>query len=240
MGEDASRQKTLQNDIERLSRQRANAEKSLAMISGDHDIAGKIIREETDEQEQSRRNVDRTLKTTTAMLDNVRGRVATLEDTMLDRVRDAVARDPLSREHDVFLSYAEPDKEMVTELYAEMVGRGLDVWFDGAELHLGASLTRQIDRGIARSRVGVILITKALLQGRHWTEREMGGLISSRRRVIPVLDGVSFEQLSAYSPLLADLVGLNTDINGLDEIAEQITTALDSGAASNGTAETDP
>jgi hypothetical protein len=203
-------------------------------------LQAKIIREETDEQEQSRRNMDRTLKTTTAMLDNVRGRVATLEDTVLSRTRDAVARDPVSREHDVFLSYAGPDREVAMELYMEMAGRGLDVWFDGAELRLGESLTRQIDRGIARPRVGVILITEALLQGRHWTEREMGGLISSRRRVIPVLDGVSFEQLSAYSPLLADLTGLNTDIDGLDQIAEQIATTLAAGAASNGTAETNP
>jgi hypothetical protein len=100
----------------------------------------------------------------------------------------------------------------------------LDVWFDGAELRLGQSLTRQVDSGIARSRMGVILITPAFLQGRYWTEREMGGLISSRRRAVPILHGVSFDDLSGYSPLLADLVGLTAE--GVANIAEQISATL--------------
>jgi hypothetical protein len=106
------------------------------------------------------------------------------------------------------------------------------VWFDGAELRLGESLTRQIDRGIARSRVGVIFITPAFLEGRYWTEREMGALIATRRRVIPVLDDVTFDDLARYSPLLADLVGLTTETEGLDDIAERIRATV-SGAGTS-------
>jgi hypothetical protein len=50
---------------------------------------------------------------------------------------------------------------------------------------------RQIDRGIAKSECGVILITEACLKGRAWTERVLGALVSSGRRVIPILDSVS-------------------------------------------------
>ncbi len=54
----------------------------------------------------------------------------------------------------------------------------------------------------------------------------MGALISNRRRVIPVLEGVTFDDLSRYSPLLADLVGLTTETEGLDDIAERIQATL--------------
>ncbi len=46
--------------------------------------------------------------------------------------------------------------------------------------------------------------------------------MSSGRRVIPILDSVSYEDLATYSPLLADRVGLNTESFGLSEIADQI------------------
>lgn len=237
----SSRQQTLQRELGRLMGQRVNAEKTLAARQRKiNDLESKVLREQrledertkrrqqeaTREQERSRRSLESTLAATTFTIDDLRTRVVGLESALLERVRDAVATDPVSREHDVFLSHAGPDKEVAGELYKELTARGLDVWFDGAELRLGESLTRQIDRGIAHSRLGVILITSAFLTGRYWTEREMGALISSRRRVIPVLDGVTFDDLSRYSPLLSDLVGLTTERDGLDDIAEQIGATL--------------
>ncbi len=242
----ASRQRSLQSDIERLSRERTKAEEVLA---GRHRevarLEEKVAREQAQEdqraaarqrqldreQERSRLRLERGLSATTAELGDLSTRVAELETVVLDRVREAVAADPVIREHDVFLSHAGPDKQVAGELYEELSARGLDVWFDGAELRLGESLTRQIDRGIARSRVGVVLVTEAFLEGRQWTEREVGGLMSGRRRVIPVLEGVSFDDLAGYSPLLADLVGLSTETEGFGEIAEQIAATLRQAAA---------
>lgn len=89
----------------------------------------------------------------------------------------------------------------------------------------GHSLLYLAERGAA-SRIGVILITEAFLKGRYWTEREMGALINSRRRVIPILDGVDHRVLAEYSPLLADLVGLSTETARFDEIAERIAVTL--------------
>jgi hypothetical protein len=80
--------------------------------------------------------------------------------------------------------------------------------------------------GVARSRIGVVLITPAFLEGRYWTERELGALISSRRRVIPILDGVTFDDLARYSPLLADLVGLTTETAALGDIADLVKATL--------------
>jgi hypothetical protein len=118
------------------------------------------------------------------------------------------------------------DVEVADELYAELTARGLDVWYEGAELQLGESLMRQIDRGIARSKCGVILITAAFLKGRFWTEQELSALVRSRRRVIPILDGVSYDELAKYSPLLTDRVGLNTESYGRGEIADEIARTI--------------
>jgi hypothetical protein len=237
----SSRQSSLRSEIERLSKKHATLEKSL---SGHQkkiaELEAKIRREQqredeqtarrqkkdAEEQERSRRDLERGLVSASANVDELRSRVSGLEDALLDRVRDAIVADPVAREHDVFLSHAGPDKEIAEELYAELTARGVDVWFDGAELRLGEPLTRQIDRGIGSSRIGVILITPKFLDGRYWTERETGALTVTRRRIIPVLDGVGFEDLSRYSPLLADLVGLTTETDGLDGIAERITAAL--------------
>lgn len=100
------------------------------------------------------------------------------------------------------------------------------MWFDGAELKLGESITRQIDKGIARFRIGVVLVTETLIEGRYWTEKEIGALFSGRRRIIPILEGVTFDDLGAYSPLLADAKGLSTEYEGIGEIAEQIANAI--------------
>lgn len=225
-----SRIKTLSRDIERLWDRHAKAEKALsASQKRIGDLSVKITREE----EKQHRALESSVAGTNAQIDQLHGRVRDIENELLGRVQDAVANDPVDRKFDIFLSHTHSDKEVAAELYQELEARDLDVWFDGAELELGRPLTRQIDRGIAKSKIGVILVTKAFLEGRFWTETEMGALINSRKRVIPVLDGVGRTDLSQYSPILADLVGLSTEDEGFDEMAERIaltlTTAEESG-----------
>jgi hypothetical protein len=237
----ATRQRTLLSDVQRLDKTRADAEKSLAAREKKiADLTKKVSKGEDAERDKAskdqarqQRDVERRLRSTSGAVTNLEGRVADIEDTLIAQVRKAVLDDPVAREHDVFLSHTSDtrDVEVSEELYAELTGRRLDVWYDGAELRLGESLMRQIDRGIAKSKCGVILITEAFLKGRVWTERELGALVSSGRRVIPILDGVSYEDLAKYSPLLADRVGLNTEAFGLGEIADRVaaTVAADAG-----------
>lgn len=186
------------------------------------DLQKKIAREEAEEQKER----DRLLVDTSAEVGRLSDRIAAFEDALMERVREAVAEDPVQREHDVFLSHTGDDKDVARELYAELTARNLDVWFDEAELDLGKPTARQIDRGIARSKIGVVLVTEAFVKGRYWTEMEFSAFVSSRKRLIPVLDGVGRTDLSAYSPLLADLQGLDTDREGFDEIAVRIVETL--------------
>lgn len=53
-----------------------------------------------------------------------------------------------------------------------------------------------------------------------------------RKRVIPVLSGLEFDDVEAFSSLLGDRKGLFTDAHGLDEIAELIVEAATEDSAS--------
>lgn len=108
---------------------------------------------------------------------------------VVEYVAGFVAEDPLHRDHDVYLCYASPDLDLARQLHIELVTHDRDVWFDRMNLDLGVSQTRQMDRGIARSRVGALLVTPAFLEGRRWTEREWTALLGADKRVIPIVAG---------------------------------------------------
>jgi hypothetical protein len=144
------------------------------------------------------------------------------------QVAALIAADSVPREHDVYLCHASPDKDAARRLYEALAACGLDVWFDEVRLVLGESQSMQMDRGIARSKIGVVLVTPAFLEGRRWTERELGAMFSADKRVIPVAQGVDFEGMAKYSPLLADRAGLSIDADGMEGVALAVADALSS------------
>ncbi|MGH2776455.1 MAG: toll/interleukin-1 receptor domain-containing protein [Actinomycetota bacterium] len=236
-----SRLRSLRTSVERLEKDLGKAQTGAANQlkkvtaaelkvtngeSHERDAAARRQGQHEQAQERSRRRLERSTVATATGVKALQVRVDKLERAVLDQVREAVAADPVDRQFDIFLSHAGPNTDTGQVLYDELTARGLTSWFDGAELRLGESITRQIDLGIARSKVGVILVTQELLEGRYWTEREMGAFISTRKRIIPVLDGPTFDDLGTYSPLLVDLKGLSTENMGFDEIAEKIARAI--------------
>ena len=66
------------------------------------------------------------------------------------------------------------------------------MWFSEEDLPLGSLIIREVDRGLRNSRVGIVLVTPALLasiEAAGVAEKELAVLLSTRR-VIPVLHGV--------------------------------------------------
>jgi hypothetical protein len=71
------------------------------------------------------------------------------------------ADDGVHREYDVFISHASEDKdEVVRPLANALKAGGLNVWFDEFELKIGDSLRRKIDKGLANSRFGVVVLSR--------------------------------------------------------------------------------
>ena len=136
---------------------------------------------------------------------------------------------------DVFISYAAEDKETVAEPLANALQElGVSVWYDDFELQVGDSLRQSIDRGIARSKFGLIILSNPFF-GRNWPTYELNGLVaqanSTDKRLLPIWHKISQEEVIARSAPLADIVALRTSDLGIDEIANRVAAQVISPAS---------
>jgi hypothetical protein len=95
------------------------------------------------------------------------------------------------------------------------------VWFSERDVPLGTLLIREIDKGLKNSRVGIVLVTPALLksiESEGIAEKELSVLLSPGR-VVPVAHGTTFEALREVSPMLASHAGLDTASPSLANVA---------------------
>ena len=129
-------------------------------------------------------------------------------------------------EYDVFISHASEDKDDVVRPLAQaLIEKRLKVWYDEFELKIGDSLRRKIDRGLAKSRFGVVVLSKAFIK-KGWTNYELDGIVSKANTeeqiLLPIWHGITKQEVINYSPSLADKVARNTASYTVEEIAEEI------------------
>jgi hypothetical protein len=126
---------------------------------------------------------------------------------------------------DVFLCHAWDDRQgAARELHDLLESRGVSVWFSEKDVLLGASLLREIDKGLAKSRVGIVLVTPALLRrlaGEGIADKELSALLA-RDLLVPIVHGTTYESLREVSPLLGSRSGLNTKEDTLENIAAKL------------------
>jgi TIR domain len=127
------------------------------------------------------------------------------------------------------VSHASEDKDDFARPLAEgLQARDLKVWFDEFTLTIGDSLRRSIDRGLAHSRFGVVVMSHAFLR-KEWPQKELDGLVAREvggvKVILPVWHGITAEQLRACSPMLADRVAANS-AHGLDHVIAEIARAV--------------
>lgn len=150
------------------------------------------------------------------------------ERVFLDGVREVVESD-VHRERDCFLCHAWADRSgSAQEFFDALANLGVDAWFSDREVVLGRSLARQLDVGLRVSRVGLVLVTPAMLAALRsggFADQELGALLATQR-VIPVLHDVSYDDLRAESPLLAARAGLSTEGSSLSEVAAKIAESV--------------
>jgi len=126
---------------------------------------------------------------------------------------------------DVFLCHAWDDrKEAAKELHDLLESLGVSVWFSEKDVLLGAPLLREIDKGLAKSRVGIVLVTPALLRrlaGEGIADKELSALLA-RDRLVPIVHDTTYEALRDVSPLLGSRSGLNTAENTMANVAAKL------------------
>jgi len=126
---------------------------------------------------------------------------------------------------DVFLCHAWDDrKDSAKELHDILESKGVTVWFSEKDVLLGSSLLREIDKGLAKSRVGIVLVTPNFLErvkGEGIADKELSALLA-RDLLVPIVHDTTFEKLREVSPLLGSRSGLSTVEDTMLNVASKL------------------
>lgn len=138
-----------------------------------------------------------------------------------DKVEELAERDL----RDVFLCHAWDDRKgAAKELHDLLESNNVSVWFSEKDVSLGTPLLRAIDRGLANSRVGLVLVTPAMLKRLPKggvADKELSALLASDR-LIPIVHETTYEALRDVSPLLASRSGLDTEEESMADVAAKL------------------
>ena len=145
----------------------------------------------------------------------------------LTPVRDAVETKAAAQPdlRDVFLCHAWDDRQgAAKQLHDLLEAAGVKVWFSEKDLGLGVPMMRAIDKGLAASRIGLVLVTPALLARlpkESVADKELSALLAGNR-LVPIVHNTTYEALRNVSPMLASRTGLDSAEDSMAVIASKI------------------
>ncbi|WP_169543955.1 toll/interleukin-1 receptor domain-containing protein [Sneathiella aquimaris] len=131
---------------------------------------------------------------------------------------------------DVFICHASEDKEdLVRPLVNYLSEQNLAVWYDEFSMSVGDSLRRSIDKGLSKSRFGIVVLSPDFLK-KGWAQRELDGLVArqvsgNHQIILPVWHNISVEEIMEYSPPLADTLATNSS-NGIEQVCKDLLKAI--------------
>lgn len=152
---------------------------------------------------------------------------------MIDMILDSYGSQTSSRnsmnedsDYDAFISHASEDKdELVRPLAERLQELGVDVWYDEFELSVGDKLRKSIDRGLANSNYGIVVLSPNFFD-KGWPEMELDGLVAKDARegktILPIWHNVGADDISEYSPIIASRLAISSDSKSVDEIAQEL------------------
>jgi hypothetical protein len=131
-------------------------------------------------------------------------------------------------EYDVFVSHAWEDKEdFVDEFVSELRKQGLRVWYDTDKLKWGDSMREKIDKGLSKSRYGVVVLSpNYIAEHKYWTKAELNGLFQvetiNGKTILPIWHNLTKKQVTEYSPIIADRKAMTTALMTPVEMASEL------------------
>jgi len=139
--------------------------------------------------------------------------------------RSVENRAPLPEFRDIFLCHAWDDRQgAAKDLHDLLESLGISVWFSEKDVGLGTPLLRAIDKGLAKSRVGIVLVTPALLRrlpAEGIADKELSALLA-RDLLVPIVHDTTYEALREVSPLLGSRSGLSTAEESMADVAAKL------------------
>ena len=128
--------------------------------------------------------------------------------------------------YDVFICHASEDKDSFVRPLAEALKkRFIEVWYDEFSLVVGDSLRESIDKGLAKSRYGIVVLSPAFFN-KKWPIRELNGLVAREMSeddpiILPIWHNITAGEILEYSPPLADRKAVNSK-NDLDFVCNEL------------------
>jgi hypothetical protein len=135
--------------------------------------------------------------------------------------------DDLAKEYDIFISHSADDKDsFVNDLAVALKDAGVDIWYDSDSIGWGQSIRQEIDKGLAYSKFGIVVISPSFIE-KHWTNYELDGILNKEgstnvQMILPIWHNITADQVQKYSYSLANKLALNTALNTIEEIVESV------------------
>jgi hypothetical protein len=223
-------QKDLQRkneEINKLEKDKSTKSKSLSdKQKKKYDLQSKLNKEEQKER-------DKAMKEQKAMLSLQKEITREMEKQKLQSLHSFDVLKPSQTEqtiYDVFVSHASEDKdEFVRPFVNSLQENGLKVWYDEFSLRIGDSLRRSIDNGLKNSRYGIVVLSEAFFN-KEWPQRELDGLfareVNGEKVILPIWHKISKNEVLKFSPIIADMLALNTSSFTIEEIAKEISARV--------------
>lgn len=145
----------------------------------------------------------------------------------LTPVREAVEREAAVKPdlRDCFLCHAWDDRQgPAKQLHDLLEAAGVKVWFSEKDLGLGVPMMRAIDKGLAASKIALVLVTPAFLARlpkEGVADKELSTLLQGNR-LVPIVHGTTYTALRDVSPMLASRSGLDTSEDTMGVVATKI------------------
>ncbi|SKB64006.1 toll/interleukin-1 receptor domain-containing protein [Daejeonella lutea] len=214
-----------QDEINRLNKDRANKIKTL---SDKQTKRLTLIQSLNKEEQRERDKIKREQKDILSVQQSItremeRQKALSSASLQLPYSTSAVQ---VSKSYDVFVSHASEDKDDFVRPFVELLQKmQVAVWYDEFELQIGDSLRRSIENGLKNSTYGIVVLSEAFFK-KEWPQRELDGLfakeIEGEKVILPIWHKISKSEVIKFSPIIADLMAINTTMFTIEEVAAQI------------------
>ena len=123
------------------------------------------------------------------------------------------------------------ESEIYLKFVTELRKQNIKVWYDTERLKWGDSMREKIDKGLSKSRYGVVVLSpNYIAEHKYWTKAELDGLFQvetiNGKTILPIWHNLTKKQVVEYSPIIADRKAMTTASMTPDEIAEEFVKLL--------------
>lgn len=149
------------------------------------------------------------------------------QNSNIDYIKSETPANEVVKEYDVFISHSSDDKDSyVAELASALKAEDVSIWYDSDNIGWGQSIRAEIDKGLANSKYGIVVISPSFIE-KYWTNYELDGILNKEgstgsQMILPIWHNVTADQVQKYSYSLSGKLALNTAINPIDDIVDKV------------------